>query len=177
MVEETDHPHTHLLTVHRSLYCIFWNLVSALPAHSSTYPSTTWNTVLWMAWVKCICSWSIAVCRESQAHCYENHFCQDVTVICQWEKTNRRGKKIIGDAYCILDILDHLQTSYALWKWAILCPVSMEINETIWARKTWKNKIAATLVTCMVLYSGTAAVSSSGHFLKTIHYLNLNWWI
>ncbi|TNN62313.1 hypothetical protein EYF80_027430 [Liparis tanakae] len=44
----------------RSLYCIFWNFVSALPAHSSTYPSTTWNTVLWMAWVKCMWSWSMA---------------------------------------------------------------------------------------------------------------------
>ncbi len=51
-------------TVQRSLYCIFWNLVSALPAHNSTYPSTTWKTVLWMAWVKCMCSWSMAVWGE-----------------------------------------------------------------------------------------------------------------
>lgn len=58
-----EHRRTHP-TVQRSLYCIFWNLVSALPAHNSTYPKTTWKTVLWMAWVKCMCSWSIAVCNE-----------------------------------------------------------------------------------------------------------------
>lgn len=53
-----------LHTVQRSLYCNFWNLVSVFPAHSSTYPRTTWNTVLWMAWVKCICNWSIAVWKK-----------------------------------------------------------------------------------------------------------------
>lgn len=89
------HTDTHLLTVQRSLYCIFWNLVSALPAHSSTYPSTTWNTVLWMAWVKCMCSWSIAVCRESQTHCYEI-YCVEMSLSCAsvglW-----KGKQQIGN--------------------------------------------------------------------------------
>lgn len=151
-------PATHAhLTVHRSLYCIFWNLVSALPAHSSTYPSTTWNTVLWMAWVKCMCSWSIAVCGESQTHSYEKYYVRMSLSSASVDLLRRQtaGKlqiKLLGDTCCILDILNYLQTyyvSYIRWhegkcdlpwgtemfksksKWEIFSPVSMiHISET-----------------------------------------------
>ncbi len=121
--------HTNLLTVHRSLYCIFWNLVSALPAHSSTYPSTTWNTVLWMAWVKCMCSWSIAVCRESQTHSSWKRSCQNVADICHcgFAKRQTAGKleiKLFGDA---------------CWSWffGLFAHIMYFVSYTRWREGNW----------------------------------------